>query len=952
MSRDKRKMLKNRKLVESLRSIQDLSPSHLIDMQSKGLSYLLTVLIYICSSAASAVDNVLMDLRVVDGNFHIEFMGSSEWDYDLERKELEGRAYLELRLPSVSPNVQDQLKKIAKNDVVESMFLEKVPGGSKDVLTINLKSPAVESFDYLTEKPSRLVIDLYLAQKVQPLTSAKKTAPIQADAKVPNTKRDVASAKTQDVERVDAVNEQKALGVSPSPMAGIFDGGDPTFDRFAIRDYEIKEEAIVRSRENLYLPFPMLIVEGQHFEQMKSQPPIYEIVPKENDENKMARLVLTLFEKDRLGVCLKTAHWFLEKYPKSEYDEIIRFLIGDVYFKMWQKSGNRVNYDTSMQKYREALLKYPNSLLGLRTQFLLGYSAYSMKDYFTALQTFQGIVKTAKPSELRDKAQIAVAHSLMRLNQIDEAVKAFEKMEKEGFAENNRIEASYRKGDIHFFKKQYLKAIEAYQAAAKKYPQSLGLYPNALFNLAESFFWQKQYKTALDTYRNFLTRFPNHTSVPFAMTRAGETLEILGAESRRVLGAFLEAYFRFGGVEGAGVPRMRILSSRMKQMKTKEAEKAIEEINKIAEASTLPGIDLFAKLMIADGLSARGQYENAIETLLTWYQNNPTTGDANLIRKRVERHVNEKMESDLAKGNYFDVLKLHNKFGELWLKGSSRIDTVYNLAKAFELAGAYKEADNLYRETFNLLTAAKNSAQAIEHSVFEHLPTQDQVLLRLARVKAEKGETGKAYDYLKEIKEADKLSEPEQIERMEVAVQLLKSKGEVDAAKTYLRDLIENWRGQPARVVGPRFNLAELDLATKEFSKAETLLKNNLSDLVDAKKVPSVEHLSSMKLLSDVYLQSNNRKANIDLLKEVLELYSENESLNPYRFRLGKAYFDEGNIQKATETWKVLEQKKADFWWSLAQNHLKDNQWKDSYQKYIKRIPAMANAEANEKGQN
>lgn len=948
---------RNRYLSDRASRAYDLSRSHFIDALPAIVFVLLTVTQLCWAPDVLAAEKVTMDLRVVDGNFHIEFMGTEEWDYDLDRKELDGREYLELRVPSLAS--QEQLKNLPKNDVVESIFLQKVPGGSKDILTINLKLNAVESFDYLTEKPSRLVIDLYLTKKAQALASAKqemKNIPqvnpsrLPAKIEMPSSTQ-LSGQKLESTAVSDQANEPASLD---NPMAGIFDGGDPTFERFAIKDYDIKEAAIVKSRENLYLPFPMLIIEGEHFEQMKNQPPVYEIEAKNNAENKMARLVLTLFEKNRLGVCLKTANWFLEKYPNSEYEEIIRFMLGDIYFKMWQNTGNRVNYDTAMQAYREASLKYPNSILSIRTQFLMGYSAYSIKDYFTSLQTFQGLVNQTKPSELRDKAQVAVARSLMRLNQVDEAIKTFEQMEKEGFAESNRVEAQYLKGDIYYFKQQYAKATAAYLAAAKKYPKYLGNYPNAIFNLAESLFWQKQYKAALDSYRAFLSRFPNHPSVPYAMTRAGETLEILGAEPRRVMGAFLESYFRFGGTEGATVPRMRILSNRMKQMKEKEAERGIEEINKLAETSTLPGIDLFGKILIADGLSSRGDYLRSIDTLLKWYQNNPTTGDAKLIKRRVERHVNEKMEKDLSQGDFFSVMKLHNKFGELWLKGSSRIDTIFNLGRAFELAGAYKEADVLFRDTFNKLVSAKNSTQAIEHSVFERLPSTDQVLLRLAKVKAELAEGGKAYDYIREIKEPLKLSEEEQIERMEVAVNLLKARGEIDAAKTYLRDLVENWKGQPMRVVGPRMTLAELETNTKNYDKAEVLLKNNLSDLEDAKKIPSEEHLSTLKLLSDTLSQSNNSSENISQLNQMLELYSENPTLDSYRFRLGKIYFDQGNLQKANETWKVLEQKKSEFWWGLAQNYLKDNQWRDTYQKYIKRIPAMAKSkeDADVKGQN
>ncbi len=923
-----------------------------------GLEILLTLLFIFAAVQAKAADSVKMDLRIVDGNFHIEFLGAAEWDYDLERKELDGRSLIELRVPGLLPQTQEQLKKIPTNEVVESIFLEKVPGGSKDILTINLKSNLAESFDYLTEKPSRLVIDLYLTKKAQIKAQAKvKTNSSAAGeaAKLPERK-DTRRPAMDELSKVEVAEQEKSPVSRPLGMAGIFDGGDPNFERFAVRDHEIKEEAIVLSQENLYIPFPMLITEGQHFELIKSQPPVYEINPVESPENRMARLVLTLFEKNRLAVCLKTANWFFGKYPKSEYDEIMRFVLGDVYFKMWEREGSRSNFESSMQAYREALLKYPNSLLGLRTQFLMGYAAYSIKDYFSSLRTFQNVVVHEKPSELRDRAQLAVARSLLRLNQFDEAIKSYEQLEKDGAIEQNRVEATYLKGDIYFTNKQYQKASASYREAALKYPQYMNSYPNAFYNLAESLFWQKLYKASLESYREFLTRFPGHSHAPYAMTRAGETMEILGAEPRRVMGAFLETYFRYGGTDGAAVARMRLLSNRMKQMKTKEAEKAIEEIQQISENIPLPQIDLFATIMISEGLSQREEFERSIKTLLSWYQTNSTTRDAILIRKRIVRHVNEKMEGDVESGNFFGALKLHNQYGELWLKGSGRIDTVYNLGRAFEQAGAYKESDFLFRETINLLTAAKNSAQAREHSVFEHLPTTDQVYLRLAHVKKELGETSKSYDYLKEIKDPIKLTESQQVERMQIAVHLLKEKGDVDTAKVYLRDLIDNWKGQPTQVVGVRLTLAELELGAHDYAKAEKVLNSNVSDLEDSKRVPTEDHLKTLKLLSDVYSQSSNTKANEQLLEKMLETYQDKDLLHAYRFRLGKLYYDEGNIQKANETWKVLDQKKETFWWSIARNYLKDSEWKDKYQKYIERIPAMANgsasAGANEKGSN
>ncbi|MGZ7226736.1 hypothetical protein ACXWO0_09745, partial [Streptococcus pyogenes] len=82
-----------------------------------------------------------------------------------------------------------------------------------------------------------------------------------------------------------------------------------------------------------------------YWEKMKVTPAIYQITPKSSEENKQARLLLTLFEKQRYGVYLKTQQWFKDKYPQSEYNEVIDFMTADVHLAMWQEEGRLRDYD-------------------------------------------------------------------------------------------------------------------------------------------------------------------------------------------------------------------------------------------------------------------------------------------------------------------------------------------------------------------------------------------------------------------------------------------------------------------------------------------------------------------------------------------------------------------------------------------------------------------------------
>lgn len=960
----------------------DFGRSHLFDIKSFLLTLILTQGCLFTPLAFASGDLTKVDVRAIDGNFHIEFSGATEWDYDLERKDSFGKIMVELRVPSLSPQAQSLFEKLPTNNAVESIFLEKVTGGAKDILTITLKSNQVESFDYLTEKPSRLIIDFYLVNmnKNSLAESTKKTGSkgsTSLPAKVGKNRKPAADefavAKVTKNEKGEETAPSPtsvspsngALTPTPEPlsnsitmpmagknkddedglvnkvMSGIFDGGDPQFERFNIKDHEIRPAAIIRSEENLYIPFPMREMDGVHYEDIKSRAPVYEITPKNTDENKMARLVLTLFEKNRLSVALKTIKWFFEKYPQSEYAEIVQYIKGDIYFKRWSQSFNRTDYDMALQAYREALMNFPGSLLSLRTQFLLGYSQFANKDFFGSLKTFQKVVKDQRPSEVRDQAHLAVARALLKINQFDEAILNYDDVQKNGFTEKYRNEAAYVKGDVYFSNKNYEKAIESYSYATKKITSVAQLYPSGFFNLAESYFWSKRYKEALDSYRDYLTRFPRDSHAPYAMTRVGEVLEILGADMQRSTGAFLETFFRYGGTSGAAVARMRLLSRRMAGMKEKEALKAKDEIQKISVDFPLPQIDLLASILVAEGLSSRGAYQEAIAQLLNWYQTNSSTRDVTLIKKRIVRHVNEQMAQDVERGEFFKVLDIHGRFADLWLRDSGRIDTIYNVGRAFEQSGSNKPALKLYLDAMNKLIDSETAPGGRNHSVFEHLPTQDQLNLRLARVNYELDDSTKALFYLKEIKKPLALNDEYQIERMELSVDLLKSKGDGGTAKVYLKDLIKNWQGQTSKVSGLRLRLAELELNEKSYDKAAATLEANRQSLEDSRKDPSPDHFKTLALMSDVYSEAKDNENNETILTELLKRYETAPSINGYRYRLGKLYFDQGKVQKAREIWAPLEKNNVKFWWDLANNNLKENSWNESYKKYLDRIPAM-----------
>ncbi|HWU44231.1 MAG TPA: tetratricopeptide repeat protein, partial [Bdellovibrio sp.] len=670
---------------------------------------------------------------------------------------------------------------------------------------------------------------------------------------------------------------------------------------------------------------------------------------KSTEENKQARLLLTLFEKQRYGVYLKTVQWFREKYPQSEYNEIIDFMTADVHLALSQQSSNTRDYDEAIQKYKEAIAKYPKSPLAERTSLKIGYLALEHGDALGALRLFKEHIDNknfgGNDTLSKDLARMGTGLALTKLNRWEDAVAQYDELEKNSIHRDLKVEAAYRRGDVWIKAKNYAKAVDEYQKSLKKYPEGQSYYPNAYYNQAESYFGMQKYPQSLDLYRDFVKKFPSSEHAPYALTRMGELLEILGADKSRVMGAYLETYFRFGENPMAVVARLRLLSARMKGMKPKEADNAVKEIMSLATKVDLPNIEQFATVMVADGYTQRGEYDKSVDLLSKYYKEHPMNVDVPLITNRIVTNINNKLITQVNDGNFIGALKTHNQYSDSWLKNSKRLDTKYNVGRAFEMAGVPVESEKYYKDVLNRLYAIRGTAEAKEIAVKEQLPSEDELNLRLSSVSTGEQKYNQAYDYLKNVKAPEKLTETEQIERVNIAVRLLEKRGDTDSAVRYLGELLRTWKGQPALVAEPYLKLAELQLKQNKLDEALHALSMIDKLAKDSDHVAASVHAKALELMGNIYLAKNSKDQAIAAYEELLEKYEDSRPLSSIRYKLGQIYFKRGDLQQAAETWHDFKGDKSNFWKNLAQEQLKNSEWRDGYKKYIKRIPAMSETE-------
>jgi tetratricopeptide (TPR) repeat protein len=656
-------------------------------------------------------------------------------------------------------------------------------------------------------------------------------------------------------------------------------------------------------------------------------------------------LLLTLFEKKRFAVYLKTQEWFEKKYPESEYKEIVDFMTADVYKALWQEKEDPKYYEIAEVKYKQAIQNHPKSPLVERTSLMLGYMALEKGDALNAIRLFNEHIEkgySGKPEAIsNDLARLGMGTAFSKLNRYQESSDVFEKLQKSSPYKEIRAEAAYRNGDVYVQARNYQKAVDAYKAAIKDYPESQTEYPNAFYNQAEALFGMGNYRQSLDVYLDFIKKFPSHEHAAFAMTRLGELLEILGADKSRVVGAYLETYFRYGESDSAVIARLRLMSARMKGMKPKEVEAASKEILSLVKRLDIPNIEQFGTIMISEGFTARKDHEKAIDLLTKYYQENPTSVDRNLFMKRIVANITDEIRDQVDSGDFIKSLKTHSKYADSWLKNNERMDTKYYLARAFERAGAQAEAEKNYREVLNKIYSIKGTSQEKELKVTKQIPAEDELNLRLASTAYQQKKLNESYEYLRNIKNPEQLSEDQQIERVRIAVDLLEKRGDLDSAVRYLTELLKTWKGQGHLVAEPYLRLAQLEIKQGKPEAAIDSLKKVDELMADSKVVPENTHAKCLELLGQLYLDKKDNMAAIKAYEGLLNTYEEKRPLASIRYKLGQIYFKQGEVQKAAEVWNKLNTKKSEFWYNLAQEQLKNSEWRGDYKKYIQRIPAM-----------
>lgn len=898
------------------------------------------------TSPLFAADAVRAAVSLEGETFNFELAGQKNWDYDLKRVKSGGTTKVQLLVKSLDASTVEGIKNI-KNPFVESIKTTKNAIDNRWLIEFSLKNDRIETFDYLTDQPSKLIVDFYASDA--PVESIKE--PIEKKAnpikKYKNVALDTSSGVSRAPADVDYLRISPDGGIETSILSksGLFDAGDNQFKRFVLHDSEYKDEAVIKSRSNYYLRFPVLETEFSFWKKMKENPPDYDIKGEENAENKQARLLKTLYTKKRYMVFLQTLDWFKTKYPSSKFLEMLAYMKGDALTKLAEELKDTAAYEQAQTAYREALEQFPDSVLAERTSLMTGLLANDHSDYMRAIRRLNLHIQNKRYSKniSTSYAKLALAYSLSKVKRINESLEMLAQIEKETKDPLVLTEISVRKGDFNFLNRRFDEAIAGYEKAAKDYPLVPKMFPSAYFNKMEALFWKSKFKDSHKAALEFAQHFPSHDFAPYALTRVGELLDIMGADQSKAIGAYLETHFRYGNSPKTIVAKLHLMSTKMKSMKPEELEQTLGNMQELALKSELDNIDQFKVAMLADGFSKRKDYRKAIEILSDFYQSNPGRPDVKHVTNRIIKNIEDELKSLSDKEDYKTLLKTYKQYADTWLKADKRIDTVNFLGLAYENAGAYEAALEKYKNVEAELLKVRGQPIEKEIYVNQYVPTLDALYLRIAKSYSENQAPQEAYQYLQKIQKPLELSEADQVERVSLASKLYESKGDSGTSIRYLSELSNLWNGEENLSVPVQFKLAEMQVskndpeaALETYAKCqEILIKNKAASEADLSKL--------MTSYSKVLIDNGQPDQAIKVLAEVLDQFTA-FPFKEERYLLGDLLFKKGEVKKAELVWEKIEGEN-DIWKKLSQEKLKQAAWDSSYKKHINRIPAMAKKE-------
>ncbi len=911
---------------------------------------------------------------------HFELSGLGEWRYEVKQMDRAGGHMVTVQFSDIKPEELQTLENFRDNRVQKVVVKE---GLNKEASVDFYLASQMNFFDYQTDASSEagstgkfgnLIFDIYKDEKksakalvkssksekslgskglrgvtgLEGINSLAGTFVTKLPAKNKASGRGIASVDNLTIGSQPLLSNEKKAALPED--YNVLDVADREYKRFTLRDEDVNADSIIKSEKEIYLPFPALVTPiTPSLVDLESNKITFDVTPENTEENKIVRLILRLFNEEKLAMALKTQQFFKEKYPVSSYNEILHLMKAEIYYKLWTKNKSAADYQTALSFYKEHLVKFPESPYKDKLAYFIGLNYFDGGEYVEAFARFQSAVKDNSKSTYYWPMKMAMAECYRALRQEDQALELLDSVEKDPKSGVYASQAGFKRGDVYFKSKKFEQAIAEYQTALKKYPKNINDSPNAFYNTAESMFRSKQYKKALDAYRVFIQKFPDHEYASYAMNRLASLLEILGAPTDKILGAYLESYYRYRGTPAAYISKMRINKMRFPNMKAKEVDAVVKEAFDEMPVGKIEDVQAFTKLTVADGFLARKQFDKSFDTYTRYYKENVMSEHLPLFKDRILGQITDEIKDLKDKNDDMAVIQKYLKNKEGWLKDNTRVDTDYYVGQAYEGLNLYDEATKLY-DASEKRVVAHTAGQEARRRIFEDDVSSDSLRLREAATSFKSDDIKRASQQLQAIKNAADLTPEEKVEFALVSADVAEKEGRFDTAIGQLQNLSEMWKGKSELLLKPWMKISKIYDAKKSKDQAENWAQKSLNLIKDAEDPAKRFGLSTVRDVltysADLYYRDGENTKAIKVYKDLLENFMDDKTPSgALKYKLGKIYFDQKNIIEAKKIWGDLKKDSAvnpgDALWSkMAAENLSQYTWSEKFKRYVDRKPA------------
>ncbi|MDR0881135.1 MAG: tetratricopeptide repeat protein [Candidatus Adiutrix sp.] len=403
---------------------------------------------------------------------------------------------------------------------------------------------------------------------------------------------------------------------------------------------------------------------------------------------------------------LSDINLFLEHFPEHPAADQVSYLKAELDFLSGQPEDT---YAGAVAAFREALERWPQSVLAPRARFMLAEADRLTGHHNEAAGEFKILADEALLSDdiYARLALLRSADLLLNMGLIDEARNLLEPVIEKEPGSRLGLEAYARSGMADFYQGFFSQANEVFQEALKRNPSLYQTYPEMLYGLGEGYHYLERPDLSRQYLYQALNLLPEHPKADVFMARIGDDYHQEGRE-REAMAIYGAAQHNYPTGDGGLVSQMRLadmgaLHSFFSQDKVFDAlergsrQATVAMYKKIAEAGANSPLLQLAQLKIGTALAEDGDIAEAIKWLRDLEVNYPRSPLLPEARPALNRSILEEIGLREELGEWQAITDLYAD-NSSYIAPEDQRPALRVVAKAYEKLGKYEDAHNIWRD--------------------------------------------------------------------------------------------------------------------------------------------------------------------------------------------------------------------------------------------------------------